>query len=202
MVRTMRASGVDESLTAKLQLGVDEVDDNARQRLDRAEATLPRPQRDSKARQRQGYALGKMRKTGAAAIAAGRDPESDPATLRASIGWLRAHAEVLRAEPDAAEFRQWLPEHFRDDPFREIDREVARIESTLAELTARRERADERERAAARRDLAPMRTSDYARLSKSEQEAWLARLGLEMPDAERPAKSDQLSRLPLPLSGI
>jgi len=201
MVRTMRASAVDESLIAELQIGVHTVDEATKRRLDNAARTLPRPARDSRARQAMGYARREIGRATAAAIAAGRDPDRDPASLEAMIGWLHAHAEVLRAEPEGRPYRDFIPAHIREDPFREIDGVIAQLESTLAELAAERGGALARAGASARRELELMSTADYAQLSESERSKIERQLGFDLP-ADRAAAHDALSRLHAPLVGV
>jgi hypothetical protein len=199
MVRTMRASGLSDELVAAILLKEEQLNGRVRQLLDYAEESLARPARDRPARQVQAYAQRKMQKAGAAAVARGLDPEDDPATLRATIEWLKAHAAVLRAEPDAHEHRAFLPEHIRDDPVSAIAEDIGTVERQIAELDARHEQARERERASARSRLNRMQTSDYARLSSAERDEWERGLGLDLPAADRPPATDALGRLHVPL---
>jgi hypothetical protein len=176
MVRAMQQSAVGEGLIARLVFDEPVITARVRQRLDRAEAHLPHPPRDSRARAAQGYAQRRLRAAADVAIAAGRDPEADLPWLRAASAFLRAHAAVLAAEP--AEYRDFLPLHLRHDPFTELE---AVIESYDRKVQATIDARREKEVISAKRSLAKMTTADYARLSPVQQADMLGTLGIILP---------------------
>jgi hypothetical protein len=173
MVRSLYASGLTKPVIAAL------LDVNGKA-LDYAERRLKKPGRDSKARARLAYAVRRMGDAGKAAVSRGVHPEEDRTTLRAMSAFLRAHAAVLRAEPEAREYRLPLSYSGQINPFQAISAEIERIERKLTELTERwrrtivelveqRERQSERERAAARDKLANMTTREYELLGPYKQ---------------------------------
>jgi hypothetical protein len=202
MTRAMRDAAIpDRVIAAELDL-LDTSLDNARQRLDYAEGLFTREARDSKSRAKQAFALRRLEAASRQALASGRcDPRAnpllDPAIAEATIDYLRAIANVLAAEPDAAP-RDYLPAHIRQDSdaaIEEIEGTIERIRGDLAEHERREAGARKRE---AERRLGGLDTRDYAELSEAERERIEQDLGLGT-GRDRAAASDALARSPIPL---